>query len=241
MPIFTGRSDKKEWMDDFSVAEKQLHRALKDLRMVNRWLGGYSSVLSAVRPQLVQHTHRPLRVLDVGTGIADIPEYLVKWADKKGQALEVVAVDANKATLQYARRSLNQRLRPHQAEQIHLQVADALALPFEENTFDICLASLFMHHLADHQAIQLLQTMDRVARYGLVVSDLHRSRIAYYGLKSMLGILPASAMVRHDGPLSVLRGFRYKELKSLADRADLQPYTIRWHWAFRWILSTLSV
>jgi predicted nuclease with RNAse H fold len=45
-------------------------------------------------------------------------------------------------------------------------------------------------------------------------------------------------MVQHDAPLSVARGFRRAELAAIAKQAGLRP-TIRWHWAFRWALSTL--
>jgi hypothetical protein len=46
-------------------------------------------------------------------------------------------------------------------------------------------------------------------------------------------------MVQHDGPMSVRRGFQESELQVLAQEAGLHTPRVRWHWAFRWTLSTI--
>ena len=46
-------------------------------------------------------------------------------------------------------------------------------------------------------------------------------------------------MVQNDGPISVLRGFRGPELETIAQKAGLKNFTVRWRWPFRWLLSTL--
>jgi len=50
----------------------------------------------------------------------------------------------------------------------------------------------------------------------------------------------ASEMFRHDGPLSVLRGFTRTELEQLAAEARLSEARVHWRWAFRWVLTTIS-
>ena len=45
-----------------------------------------------------------------------------------------------------------------------------------------------------------------------------------------------SYLVKHDAPLSVLRGFKKKELEELLNKAGILNYTIHWKWAFRWLV-----
>lgn len=225
-------------MDDFSITDERLTRALRDIRWVNRWLGGYAATRAVLRP--LMQSRAALRMLDLGTGVADVPEHLVRWAARCGTRLEVVAIDANAATVDYARAALDRRLPEPLRAQIHVAVGDALDLPFDENAFDVVHAAMFMHHLPSAPAAELLREMNRMARVGLVVNDLHRHPLAYGSIKTLGFLLPTSAMFRHDAPLSVLRGFRRDELERLAHQAGLGDYRIRWHWAFRWTLSTVS-
>lgn len=225
-------------MDDFSITDARLEKALENLRQANRWLGGHASLRSALAPLV--HPGARLRLLDVGTGAADAPAHLVQWADARGAHLEVVAVDANPATADYARRLLDRWLPPHLRARVRVDVQDALALPYAEGAFDGVTAALFMHHFDREKAVALLHEMQRIARRGLVVSDLHRHPVAYYGLKALGAVMPVSPMFRHDGPLSVLRGYTRGELQELARAAGLGTVSIRWHWAFRWVLSTVT-
>lgn len=247
MPSFQVRTNQDELMDDFSITDDRLTSALEQLRWVNRFLGGYSAPLSILKPLLrasaSSTSSQPLRILDLGTGIADLPEVIVRWAHQQTPALavEIVAVDANPVTVDYARQALNKRLSPPLASRITVEVADALALPYTTDSFDVVMASMFLHHFAEANAIVIVQAMQRIARNGIIINDLHRHPLAYYGIYSLTRLLPASPMVQNDGPLSVLRGFEASDLKTIARGAGLQSYTLRWCWAFRWLLSTVNL
>ena len=226
-------------MDDFSIVDTRLAGALENLRQVNRFLGGYASVRKAIAPFLHQHggmTH----LLDLGTGGADTPEYLVRWADRQGFDVRVTGLEANPATVQYARRRLDDRLPPRLRRRIEVVNGDAFAPPFQDGEVDIVVAALFLHHFHGRRAADLLAAMNRMARYGIVVSDLHRHPLAYWGIRAVGKLFPVSAMFAHDGPLSVLRGFKRDELTDLAAEAGLFSYDLHWQWAFRWVLSTVE-
>ncbi len=241
MPSFATRTRAAEMMDDFTIVDERLTKALENLRQANRWLGGYAAARRVLAPLLhAQPPASPLRVLDLATGAADFPAFLVRWANRRGCAVEVVAVEANPATVAYARQALDQALPPRLRRFVRVEEGDALALPYDDGAFDVCTACLFMHHLDHAQAVALLREMHRVARRSLVVNDLHRHRLAYYGIRALAAVLPVSPMFRHDGPISVLRGFTRDELHALAADAGLDAFRIRWHWAFRWTLSTLE-
>ena len=238
-PDFRSRSREQEMMDDFSIVDARLAGALDDLRQVNRFLGGYASVRKAVAPFLHQRRGRT-HLLDLGTGGADVPEYLVRWADRQGLDVRVTGLEANPATVRYARRRLDERLPPRLRRRIELVKGDAFAPPFQDGEVDIVVAALFLHHFHGRRAADLLAVMHRLACYGIVVSDLHRHPLAYWGIRAVGKLLPASVMFAHDAPLSVLRGFRRNELIDLAAEAGLPSYDLHWQWAFRWVLSTID-
>lgn len=229
-------------MDDFTIVDERLETALDNLRYVNRFLGGYGSTMTLLAPLLrARAAEHPLRVLDLATGGADFPAFLTRWADRRRRAVDVVALDANPATVAYARKALDRTLPERLHPRVRVEVGDALALPYADDAFDVCVASLFMHHLEHHEAVTLVREMDRVARHGLVVNDLHRHWMAYYSIRALAAVLPVSPMFRHDGPVSVLRAFTRDDLRAVAADAGLNAYRIRWHWAFRWTLSTVDL
>lgn len=240
IPTFAHRSHDREWMDDLSISDERLRKGLEGLRSINRWLGGYSALWSRVRPYL-ELRQRVVRILDIGAGGCDVPGYLIRRADRMGTELHITAVDINPAALEYADEWLRSSLTAAQFDRIDLVEDDLFSLNFENDSFDLCTASLFLHHLSDRKVVEGLQRMGRFAADGCVVNDLHRTPAAYYGLLLINGVFSVPEMVRHDGPVSVLRGFRRRELERLAVAAGCTEYSIDWHWAFRWTLSTISL
>lgn len=241
-PSFKHRARQPEWMDDFSIIDDRLVDSLDQLRFVNRFLGGYAATMSVLKSFLRSKGTSKIRLLDLGTGVADFPEHIMQWSNKQSPPLkvEIVAIDANPATMAYANQSLNRRLPPRLRQKISLAVADVSALPYSVDSFDVVIATSLLHHFSEHQAIHIVQTMNRLARQGIVINDLHRHPLAYYGIKLLFSILPASAMMRNDGPLSVLRSFRRSELVSIAQAAGLMIFFLDRRWAFRWTLTTID-
>lgn len=242
MPSFQNRTDEDELMDDFSITDERLTLALEQLRLVNQWLGGYRTTMRAIAPFLRDRAGQTTRLLDLGTGIADFPEHIVRWGAAQTPPLdiEIVAIDANPATVAYARATLAQRLPPDLLAKVHVEVADALDLPYADQSFDLALGAMFLHHFGPDRATTIVRGMARVARQGIVINDLHRHPLAYYGIYALTHVLPAAPMVRHDGPLSVLRGFKAPELAAIATAAGLEQASVRWLFPFRWLLTTVK-
>lgn len=239
-PSLRTRAEADELMDDFSITDERLTQALDELRGVNRFLGGYAAMRAVMGPYLRRRRGRRVRVLDLGAGVADIPEHLVRWATRHGADVEVLAVDANAATVAHARAVLDRRLPAPLRPRVRVAVGDAFALPFEDDAFEVTMAAMFLHHFRAPEAVRVLREMQRTARDGLLVNDLQRHRLAYLGIRALTALLPVSPMFAHDGPLSVRRGFTRAELAALAQEAGLTSWALRWHWAFRWTLATLA-
>jgi ubiquinone/menaquinone biosynthesis C-methylase UbiE len=112
-----------------------------------------------------------------------------------------------------------------------------LQLPFTDGAFDYAVCSLFTHHFTDEGVALVLREMARVARRRVFVIDLHRHALAYLLYTTAGRLLVRTALVREDGALSILRGFRPPELRRLAAAAGLREIEVRRRFPFRLVLS----
>lgn len=235
---FRTRAVGTEWMDDPNVEGAALRTALRDLRRINRLLGGLRASTSVLAPMLA--ARRSLHVLDVGSGTGDYLAHFARLGAGRGVRVRATGIDLNPRTVGHGRAWLDATLPPALRPAAALEVGDALDLPYPDDAVDVAHAALFLHHFHGDAAVRLLREMDRVSRHGILVNDLHRHPLAYLGIWALSRAASFSPMVQHDGPLSVRRGFRRADLQALAGAAGLPSAEVRWHWAFRWTLSSLG-
>ena len=114
--------------------------------------------------------------------------------------------------------------------------ADALHLPFPDNSFDYTISSLALHHFDNQRAVVLLRQMNRVARRGIVVIDLHRHPLAYFLYTTAGKVIFHNRLLREDGALSIRRSFRPEELRRLAIAAGLADIAVERRFPFRLVL-----
>lgn len=226
MPDFSQRSREREIIDDMALDATEMAGVLRDLGVVNRYLGGYSTTLDAMA-RLVPPGSGPVRVLDVGAGGGDMAKRLVAWGRARGRRVEVVSVDLSYGAVVFERDALGG------LSEASVVQADVLALPFASGSFDVAICALFLHHFEQPFAAKILSAMFDVSRYGVVVNDLHRHPLAYAGIWTLTRLLGANPIVQKDGPLSVLRAFRRDDFEDLARETGLE-LEARWRWAFRW-------
>ncbi len=215
-----------ELMESPDVELRELGQALRGLEGINRSLGGLRLIRSQLAP-LLPVSPAPLRILDVGTGFADIPRALVRWARRGGFPVEVEAVDRHAGILELAGRACAGY------PEIRLHRADALALPFPDGSFDIVLASLILHHMEGSDPIRFLREVDRVACRAVIVNDLRRGRWPFVVTWASLRLLSRSRIHHHDGPVSIRRSFLPQELLDLALAAGWTDPRVSRHAFFR--------
>lgn len=221
------RREAREFLDRTGHDPRELDGVLADLRRVNRWYGGRRLVLRYLEAIVPRIARRPLTVLDVATGSADIPHAVARWARRRGVSARIVALDHSAQILAVARREI--RGRP----EIALVRGDARALPFPDRTVDIVLCGLTLHHFTEVEAARVLREIDRVAREAFVVHDLLRSWRAYAGAWLQTRLQTRNRLSRHDGPLSVLRSFTLPEIRAVVALAGVGGVEIRAHPLFR--------
>jgi len=189
-----------EILDDPDVDPDVVTRSLADVVRSNSLFGGLSSAIDELKDAL-KDVPRQATLLDVGTGLGDIPCRAREVARQNGIDLTTVGLDS---ALELARASRSV---------LTLAVCgDALRLPFADHSVDIVMCSQVLHHFAGADALKLLREMNRVARVRVIVSDLRRSWIAAAGLWLASFPLRFHAVSRHDGVVSVMRGFTPEEL-----------------------------
>lgn len=213
-----------ERMDDPAIPRDELAASLQFVRAINRNFGGArAAIVPLARWSRRWPRDRPISVLDVATGSADIPLAMRRWAERRGFDVRITAIDAHETTLALAREHIGS------AAGIELLRADALQLfdSFQPQSFDYVHAGMFLHHLPDIEVLTALRIMDRLARAGIIWNDLIRSRIGAMAIRLMTTGRPEG--VRHDARVSVEAGFTPREVRDIAQRLDLGYARVRWN------------
>lgn len=213
LPDLRRRATDPELLDE-GVSEEEALRSLGDLRTVNRWLGGRSSLRGAVRPYLGEGS----RLLDVGCGSADLPAYLLRSLPA---GVVAVGLDIKALHLREAPPS------------IHRVVGDVRALPFAKRSFDVVTASLFLHHIDPPEVAAVLRTLFDLARRALVINDLHRAHVPLLFGRAVFPWLFQSPVSVSDGLLSIRRAFRPEELAAAFAQAGIAQVSIRQRFPYR--------
>jgi 2-polyprenyl-3-methyl-5-hydroxy-6-metoxy-1,4-benzoquinol methylase len=211
-----------EYLDDPAVDARVVRRSLDDVARSNALFGGTRAVLAELQLAL-RDIQRPIvTLLDVGTGAGDIPSRARAVAARMGIELVTIGIDGCEALARAAKSASLPMVR-----------ATALSLPVADHSVDIALCSQVLHHFEHQDAIALLRELNRVARHRVIVSDLRRSWLAAAGIWLASFPLRFHPVSRHDGVVSVLRGFTGDELRHLVRAAVHQTPSVRNHLGFR--------
>ena len=222
LPILTPpRIRGIEILDSPDVDPALVVRSIGDVTLANSMFGGLSSAIDELR---ITFGALPAQatLLDVGTGLGDIPRRAREVAREHGVELTTVGLDLAIELTRACRDSLDLAV-----------CADALRLPFADNSVDVVMCSQVLHHFAGEDALTLIREMNRVARVRVIVSDLRRSWIAAAGLWLASFPLRFHAVSRHDGVVSVMRGFTADELRTTVTEAVAQRPIVHCRRGFR--------
>ena len=201
-------------------------RSLADVALANRLFGGTHAVLAELRELLDAEDAAPattLSLLDVGTGIGDIPARAARLVRRRGRRLDAIGLDVAEAVVRASRDPIG-------ADGV---LGDARALPFADRSIDVVTCSQVLHHFPDDEAAVVLREMSRVARVRVIVADLRRSWLAAAGIWAASFPLRFHPVSRHDGVTSVLRGYTPAELRAHVTSATGIAPRVRRHLGWR--------
>lgn len=230
----TYRTQETEIMDDFFLEGKELQEALDKIASINRLLGGNKLTLHGLKTLLKKSdATKTITIADIGCGNGDMLRMLANYGKKNNLNLTLIGVDANAFTINYARKLSTEY------SNIEYVCVDIFSEDFNTIEYDIVLCTLTLHHFSNEEILNIMTTFNKNANIGIVINDLHRSKLAYRLFEKVCAVFKLNKMSRQDGLISILRGFKKKELENFSKKLDLKNYTINWKWAFRyqWIIA----
>jgi 2-polyprenyl-3-methyl-5-hydroxy-6-metoxy-1,4-benzoquinol methylase len=228
------RTQETEIMDDFSLEGEELRAALDQIANINRLLGGNKLILGGIRKLLKNSdTSKTITIADIGCGNGDMLRMLAKFGLKNNLNFKLIGIDANDYTINYAKKLSSEY------QNIEYKCVDIFSEDFKTIQYDIVLCTLTLHHFTNTEILNIISIFNKNAKIGIIINDLHRSKLAYCLFQLICVIFNLNKMSREDGLVSILRGFRKNELIEFSKKLNLKNYTISWKWAFRyqWIIT----
>jgi ubiquinone/menaquinone biosynthesis C-methylase UbiE len=207
------RIESHELLDEHDAPREDMERSLRDLRRINRYLGGVRVYRSLVR------RFQPQAILDVGTGTSDLLESVPHVRTRIGLDFKI-----------------DHLLFLRENSRVLRVVGDAHNLPFRDGAVDLVTSSHFFHHFSPEENVGILAESLRVSRKGVAVTDTRR----HYAPLLLVLLMSASHLVgritRADAPASVRQGYTLREVRELAPRAGAPRWKVIRMFPFRFAI-----
>ena len=212
------RSVTAELLDEDLGTPREIAASLRDLRHINDWFGGTRTTTKLLRRVARRVRLSKLSVLEVGSGLGDVPLAAQTALARQGIEVQITLLD---------------RQWSHLPASDEMSVSgDAMRLPFRNAAFDVVSCSLFAHHFDPPDLPRFVSEALRVSRQAVLINDLVRGRIhlvlVYLGLP-----LFRSRITWNDAPASVRRAYTVHEMRSMLAKVAARRIDISRHFLFR--------
>lgn len=197
-----------ELLDDPAADPARVERSLRNIARANRWFGGTAAALHGI-DRVVGGSARAT-LLDIGTGLGDLPRAARARAHRRGLALRTFGLERHPSAVRLAR-----------GPDLPTLLACAGALPLRPHSVDVVLISQVLHHFEREAAVRLIRSAVEVARCGIVIADLRRARAAQLLFLAGSVLLGFDTDTRRDGVTSVGRGYSSVELRRVCEEAGV--------------------
>lgn len=218
-------------MDEPGLDAAEHAAALRGLGRINVLSRSATVLWPAITRLVGERPGAPLRVLDVASGGGHVPIALARLAARARLDVRIDGCDVSPSAIAFAR----QRASAY-AYDVSFFRCDALTGSLPDG-YDVITSTLFLHHLDDAAAVDLLRRMRDAAGRMVMVDDLVRSRKGHALAWAGCRLLTTSKVVHHDGPVSVAAAFTVAEAADLASRAGLRGASLTRHWPERFLLA----
>jgi ubiquinone/menaquinone biosynthesis C-methylase UbiE len=206
-----------ELLDSDDCPPHEVEKSLRDLSRINRWFGGVRTTQKMIERVAAATRKKHFSLLEVAAGHGEVPKLAARQLARQGITLDITLLDLKRSHLLQGNRSV---------------VADALALPFPNGSFDLVSSSLFAHHLEPGELARFAQEALRVSRVGVLINDLIRHplhlALVYAGWPLM-----RSHVSRVDGVASVKRAYTEEEMRYILGSSRAQKTDLSKHRLFR--------
>lgn len=227
---FIHRADRFELLDQPGIPAADIRLNLNELAVINHTLGGHQITWKGFRR--LAKKRKDLHICEIGCGGGDNLKAIEEKAGNRFGNISFTGIDINTDCITVAENKDWKR-------PVRFLVSDYKDVRFTSRP-DIIFCSLFCHHFKEEELIRMFRWMRENSHTGFFINDLQRHPLAYYSIRWLTSRFSKSYLVKHDAPLSVLRGFKKKELIYLLGKAGISDYSIQWKWAFRWLVIVRS-
>ena len=224
---YSRRSYKKELLDKDDLPFANIQQNMRELNFINTHLGGHSITINGFKKLL--GNRKTISVCEIGCGGGDNLNSIHKFCEQKNINAKFTGIDINADCIAFAKTKTK-------INSINFIISDYKKIDFGLDKPDIIFSSLFCHHFTDEELIEMMQWMKANSKLGFFINDLHRHPVAYNFIKITSKLFSKSYLVKNDAPLSVLRGFRKTEWQNILQRSGITNYSIKWKWAFRYLI-----
>ena len=225
---FSTRADPPglpEWMDEVR-SYQEFRNCLQELDQVNRWTLGFRPTRLFLKRIASRQYPQRLRVLEVGYGSGTGLRIFGQNAKKRGRAVRLTGVELNPMAARAAAELTSAFPPDGWCGPAAWLTGDALSTPQAQGQ-DVIFSALVTHHMRDAEIVAFLRWMDQTASVGWFINDLLRSARSYRLFKLLSRVMRWGPLVRHDGPVSIRRGFRKEDWLRLLDEAGIAPGAVR--------------
>ncbi len=178
---FSKRSYQKELLDEQGISMNDTMQTMKELDIINTYLGGHAITLNGFKKLLNQKNQTS--VCEIGCGGGDNLNIIGKWCKKNGVKIKLTGVDINPNCCKVIERT---------NPEIEFLASDYKKIDFNKNVPYIIFSSLFCHHFTDEELIEMMIWMKKNSTQGFFINDLHRHPLAYHSIKLITKLSPES-------------------------------------------------
>ena len=222
------RSPQKELLDADHIPFADIKKNMQELDTINSLLGGHAITLKGL-DYFLHPKPAQLSVCEIGCGGGDNLRVIHRCCSKNNINLQLTGIDIKKECIEFAAER-NATLN------VQWICSDYSIVDFKNNAPDIIFSSLFCHHFNFDELVKMILWMKENCKTGFFINDLQRHPLAYYSIKWITKLFSRSYLVKNDAPLSVARAFEKKEWEQIFLKAGIKNYSIRWKWAFRYLI-----
>jgi len=224
------RSYKKELLDADDIPFADIRQNMKELNTINTLLGGHAISIAGLSAFIQTNAGTDqVTICEIGCGGGDNLNAIDIYCKKNNINASFIGIDIKPECIEFAKRQ-------YPALDAKWISSDYAAVDLTADKPTIIFSSLFCHHFTEPALTNMMKWMKENSSLGFFINDLHRHLLAYYSIKLLTSLFSKSYLVKNDAPLSVARGFKAREWKSIFADAGISGYTIKWKWAFRHLI-----
>lgn len=215
-------------MDAGEYSEEELRGDFENIRLANRILGTYDSMIGNIEKYRKQGGLSEFSILDVGTGMADIPLKLARHFNNNGTRTHIKGIDPNPRAIRIAKSHIDGQ------KGIEFEARSIQDFSSDEK-FDFVISNHTLHHIPDRDIVETFNKMHSLARCALIISDIYRTHLGMFG-SALISKFINNRLTSNDTPASVRRALSKSELKRLISISTVRHYHISYGFPYRYIL-----